>query len=198
MIVVLPAPVGPTSAATCPGSILKLTSLRIGLIRRVAEAHVLEFDIALEARRAPRAWQILHLAFGIQNFLDALVADRGLRIGVRHLRKLLHGLVHLAQIEDEDDQRTGRKRPVQHHARSEPQHHRGADRDDDVDDRRELGLQAPGPQRDLDAFQALFLKTPLFVILARERLHHANGREHFLDHRNDLAFLLSNLRARLS
>ena len=54
MMVVLPPPVGPTKAATCPGSIVKLTSSRIDLVRTVPERHVVEFDGALE-RGAPDA-----------------------------------------------------------------------------------------------------------------------------------------------
>ena len=52
-------------------------------------------------------------------------------------------------------------------------------------------------QRDLDRFQALFLQAPLFVLFARESLHHADGREHFLDDGDDLAFFLAHLARRL-
>ena len=47
MMVVFPVPDGPTSAATCPGSICETDVLQHRLAAVVAEVHVLEFDCSL-------------------------------------------------------------------------------------------------------------------------------------------------------
>ena len=70
----------------------------------------------------------------------------------------------------------------------------GADGDDDVDDGRQLRLHAARLQRGVDVLPALPVETPLFVVFARERLDDLNGRQHFRDARQQLAFLSSERR----
>ena len=53
-------------------------------------------------------------------------------------------------------------------------------------------FDGPGVQRRLDVLKALFFETLLFVIFARKSLHHSNGREHFLDDGEQLAFFLAH------
>ena len=196
-MVVLPPPVGPTKAATCPGSILKLTSSRIDLIRAVAERHVVEFDRALERGRPTRVGQVAHAAFGLQHFAYPLESDAGLRDGVGHLRQVPHGLVHLSQVEQKDDQRAGGQLPRDDQPRAVPEHQAGPDRDDDLDDGRELHLDASRQQRRLDILQALALESALLVVLAGKGLDHANRREDLLDDRDQLALLLLDVARRL-
>ena len=50
----------------------------------------------------------------------------------------LHRLVGLPQIQQEDDQHAGAELPGDHEPRAVAEHQAGADRDDDVDHRREL------------------------------------------------------------
>src|SRR5579859_7150952 len=54
------------------------------LVRRIAKADLLEFDFPSEAPSRPCAWQVLHIAVGIQNFAYSLVSHRRLRISVGH------------------------------------------------------------------------------------------------------------------
>ncbi len=161
------------------------------------KVYVLELDPAAERRRTAGAGQVRHLAFGFQDLADALVPDRRFRVRVGHLGEVLHGLVHLPQVQDEDHQRSRGKLPAQHHARAEPQHQAGTDGDDDLHQGRQLGLQPARAQRDLDALQALFLQALLLVVLARERLDHADRGQDLLDHGDDLALLLAHFARRL-
>ena len=105
----------------------------------------------------------------------------------------MHGLVHLAQIEDEDNERACRKRARQHHAGPEPEHQAGSNRHDDLNQRQKLGLEASGPQRDLDAFQALFFQAALFIVLAGEGFDYPDGRKHLLHHGNDFPLFFPDL-----
>ena len=144
MSVDLPLPVRPTSAARWPGSTARLTSVEDRLLRRVSEPHVRELDAALKRRcgRAPGRSRTCRSM--LEDLGDALEADRRLRQRVGHLREVLHRLVHLAQIEDEDEQGAGGQTAVEHEPDAEPEHEARADRDDDVDQRgrRALMLRA--------------------------------------------------------
>src|SRR5262249_54282457 len=61
---------------------------------RIREAHMLKLDLAFEPWRSLRLGKIFHLALGFEDLLDSFVADQSLRVGVRHLRQLLHRLIH--------------------------------------------------------------------------------------------------------
>jgi hypothetical protein len=156
-----------------------------------------KLDEALEAGSLACVRTVLHLAFGLQNFLDAFVAHDGLGEGIRHFRKLLHGLVHFAEVPDEHDQRTFRQASIEHHARAEPQNQARSEGHDDLHQGRQLSLDAAGLEGHFDAFQALFFQTALLEILAGEGFDHADGRKHFLDNGNHLAFFFADGAGRL-
>ena len=78
----------------------------------------------------------------------------------------------------------------QHQARAVAEHQAGADRDDDVDHRRELGLHAARLQPGGDVLPAFPVEPPILVVFARERLHHLDRGQHFGDAGHQLAFLL--------
>ena len=191
-MVVFPAPDGPTIAATCPGSIVKLTSFRICLVGAVVEADLVELDPAAERRRAACARRVADEALDVEHFPDALVADRRLGDGVGHLREVAHGLVHLAQVPDEEDERAGGELPGQGQPRAVPQHQARADRDDHPDHRRQLGLDTPRLEAGFDVGQALGVESLLFVVLPRKGLDDPDRRQHFLDDRQQVAFLLAH------
>ena len=163
-----------------------------GVFRNVREIDVVKFDLSLESgARGPRRG-VFDFLIGFQDFLDALVSDQRFRIGIGHLGEFLHRLVHLPQIQDEDDQRTGRQRSAQHQAGAEPQNQASAHGDDDVHQGRELGLQATRAQPDFHALKTLFFQAPALIVLPRERLDHTDRRQHFFDDRNNLALFLAN------
>ena len=151
----LPLPVRPTSAARWPGSTDEAHVVEDRLLRRVSEPHVRELDAALEWRRRPGPGAVADLALDVQDLGDALEADRRLRQRVRHLREVLHRLVHLAQVEDEDEQGPGGQTAFEHESDAEPEHETGADRDDDVDERGQARLDAARAQTERDAFLTL-------------------------------------------
>ena len=192
-MVVLPPPVGPTNAATCPGSMVKLTSSRICSSVAVAERHAFEGDRALERGRGAGVPPVAHAAFGLQDLADPLEADARLRHRVAHLRQVAHRLVHLPEVEQEDDQRPGGQLAGQDQPRAVPQHQAGAGGHDDLDGRREQHLEVAGPQRGLDVLEALALEPLLLVVFAREGLDHANRGEDLRHHRHQLAFLLPDV-----
>src|ERR1019366_7470102 len=76
----------------------------------VAEADIPELDPTGEFRRRACAGQIADDAFNVEHFLNALVADHRIGGGVGHLREIAHGVVHLAQIPQEDDEHAGTER----------------------------------------------------------------------------------------
>ena len=158
----------------------------------VAEADAVELDLAAQERHGLRVRQVFHGAIGVEHFADALIRDRGFRVGIGELGKLLHGLVHFAQVEDEHDQRARRKAPVEHHVRAEPQDGGGAGGDDHLHKRREARLEAARLQRQIDALHALHFHAPLLVILAGEDADDAHGRESLADDRDHLAFFLAH------
>ena len=174
MTVVLPPPVGPTKATTCPGATLKLTSSRIDLVRTVAKRHVIEFDCAFECGRPTRVAQVAHPAFCLEHFANPLESHAGLGHRVRHLRQIPHRLVHLPQVEQKDDQRTGGQLPGDDQPGPVREHQTGPGRDDDVDDRCELQFDTPGQQRRLDVLQTLTLESALLVVFAGKGFDHAN------------------------
>ena len=162
---------------------------RLGI---VAERHMVEFDAAFKRWSLHGAGQVLHIALGLHHFLYAFPRHRRLGVGIGHLRKLLHRLVHLSQIQDEHNQRTCREATVQNHARAEPEHHAGAAGHDHFHDRRKLRLQAARAQRDADAFHALYFVAPLLIVLPCEGPHHAHRRKHLVDDRHHLAFFFAH------
>src|SRR6266851_4593793 len=133
----------------------------------------------------------------LEYFAYPFIAHRGLRERVRHFGEVLHRLVHLAEIPDKHNQRTSRKRSADYECSPVPKDESSSQRYDDSDQGRQLGLQAPGAQGKVDAFRTLSFKPLLFVILARKRLNDADGGEHFLQQRDDLAFLSSYVARRL-
>ena len=65
---------------------------------------MLEIDLAFEARRFARAGLVVHFVVAAKNLLYAIESGGGFGIRVDGLGDVLHGLVHLAEVEDEDDQ----------------------------------------------------------------------------------------------
>ena len=125
------------------------------------------------AGRRPGA--VADLALDVQDLGDALEADRGLGQRVRHLREVLHRLVHLAQVEDEDEQGPGGQTAVEHEPDAVPEHETGADRDDDVDQRGQPRLDTACAQAERDTLLTLLIQALLLEVLPRERLDDADG-----------------------
>ena len=190
-IVLLPMPDGPTIAATWPGSTAEAHVFQDAHVLVVAKRDVVEFDVPLERRRLARAGQVADRAFGAKDFLDPFVADGGLRERVGHLRQVFDRLVGLLQIHQEDDQHARAQLTgwTSVHAVGEDQAR--AERDDDVDHRRQLGFDAARLQAGVDVVAALGVEPPIFVVLARKRLDDLDRREDFRDAGQQLALLSS-------
>src|SRR5438045_1407657 len=79
---------------------------------------------------------------------DCVLRDR-----VRQLRQLAHRFVAGLQVDQKDDQHADAQLSAIRHgeAGAVAEHENGANRDEDVDDRRELGLHAARRKRGLDA-----------------------------------------------
>ena len=138
-----------------------------------------------------RPGPVADAALDRQQLLDALVANRGLRHRVGQLREIAHRLVHLAQIQHEDDQ-DARAHPAREgEPRAVAEHQAGAERDDDFDDGSEPGFGAASGEARLDLLAALRAEPPVFVVLARIGLHDMNRREDLGHVRQQLALLLS-------
>ena len=165
MSVVLPAPVGPTMAATEPAGIVRLTSTRVWTLWGVRERHVIELDRAVKAKRAARAGQIAHLDVDGEEGIDPIERDQRARVRVGHLRQLADRLVHLAQVQQKDDERAGGQPTIEDVTRTEPEHGRTADGDDELDRRRELRLDVARSESRLDDALALILEAATLVIL---------------------------------
>ena len=162
----------------------------------VAERDVLKFHAPFERGRAPRAGQVSHATLRPKDFAYALEADRSLRDRVGHLRQVAHRLVHLAEVEKEDEQRAGGHLACKHQARAVPQHQAGACGGDDFDDGRQASFHGASPQRRSDAFQALLLEASDLEIFAGKCLDDADRGERFLHHRDHVAFFLAHLARR--
>ena len=76
-----------------------------------------------------------------------------------------------------------------HQPRAEAEHQAGADRDEDVDDRRQLRFHAARLKPGRDVLPAFPVEAPIFVVFARERLHDLDGGEHLGDAGEQFAFL---------
>src|SRR5207248_2955690 len=136
-------------------------------IGSVREGDVIELDGTTEATRPSRAWEITYLDLDGEEAIDAVQGHERPRVRIRHLRQLADRLVHLAQIEQEDDQCAGGQRTIEDVARTEPEHRRTADGDDDLDRWRQLRLDVAGAERRLDDPLALMLEAvPLMVLSA--------------------------------
>ena len=136
------------------------------------------------------------MVVGLQDFLNALVSHGRFGIGIRHFRELLHGLIHLAQILNEQHHRTDRERTAQGQASAKPKHQTGSNSNDKIDQRHESGLQAASAKRGFNLFQAGLFQPDLLVSLPGKGFHYANGGEHLLHHGNDFALLFSYLAGR--
>ena len=152
---------------------------------------------AAKARRRPRARHVADAALHVEQLLDALEADRRLGDRVGHLREVLHRLVGLAEIEDEDDQLAGAEAAAEHQARAVAEHQAGADRDEHVDHRRQPRLHAARAQAGGDVLPALPVEPLILVVFARERLHHLDRGQLLRDARHQLAFALLHQPRRL-
>src|SRR5207253_10421530 len=83
---------GTNQSGYLSGFDLKAHILQNQSVLRVVETHMLELDLSSETRRGSRPWQIFHFFVGLYDLLNTFVPDCGLRISIRHLRKLLHRL----------------------------------------------------------------------------------------------------------
>jgi hypothetical protein len=176
-----------------PGLDDEVDVLEDELIGRIAELYVRELDTALERRCGAGTGQIPHLALGVEKLTDSLEADHRLRDGVRHLRQIFHRLVHLSEVEHEDEERAGRQAPGQDQAHARQQDQTRSHGDEDVDDWRQSGLDAPSAQRQVDAFLAFAIEAAFLVLLAAKRLHDADRRDRLLHDRRELALLSFDL-----
>src|ERR1044072_7986034 len=129
--------------------------------------------------------------------MNTLVTDRRLRHRVGHLEEVLHRLVHLAEIKQEHEQRTGRHLVRHHEIHAIPQHEACSDRDDHFDYGGEFRFQAARPERHLDALETLPGETFFFVVFTREGLAHADRPQHFSNDRNYFAFFFAQRTRRL-
>ena len=107
--------------------------------------------------------------------------------------EVLHRLVHLAEIQHEDEKGAGGQAAGQHQANTEPQDEARADGDDDVNQRREPGFDGARPQTQIDALLALTIEAILLELLPGERLDDACGGDRLLDDGGQLAFFLLDL-----
>src|SRR4030095_5518064 len=94
-----------------PGFDGEINVLQGFLVRSVAEADVVKFNSSAESGRQHRSSLVWYLTLGFQNFLDTLPSDNSLGEGVGHFGELAHGLIHLAQIKQEDEQRAWSQGP---------------------------------------------------------------------------------------
>src|SRR6202000_1435306 len=162
-------------------------------LRIVAESDVVKLYRSAQLRDFARAWSIPDLALHINDFADPFICDGSPGVCLRHLRRVLHRLVHLAEVPDKQDKRPRGKAACQDQPRSKPKHQPGADGDNDFNQWRKPGFDAARPQRNLDVFQAFFFQAMHLVVLTRKSLDYAHGGKHFLNYGGDLAFFLTYL-----
>ena len=118
---------------------------------------MLENNLALELARIARVGLLRNDRIGVEDRLDALQADRGLRDDVGHFREVLHRLEELVEIGKKHRQRADGHRVAQNQPRPAPEHERHAARDGHRDDGREQRLHAPGFERRLHGLLARVL-----------------------------------------
>ena len=167
------------------------------LVRLITKSDVVEGDVAGEARRGLRVRRLREEGITVQDLLDAVHADGRLGGRVRHLREVLHRLEHLAEVEEEDDQRARRHLVPEDEARAVPEDEGGADRRHDVHHGREERLDAPRLQSRIDRLLAPLGELLLLDVALGEGLDHPDGAERLLDRRDDLALLDADLFRRL-
>ena len=105
------------------------------LVWAVPKRDLIKFDFALEAPGAACARQVTHPALGLQNFADPLEPHLGLGDRVGHFGKVTHGLIHHAQVKQENDQCARGELARQDQTRAITEHQAGPGRHDNLDDR---------------------------------------------------------------
>src|SRR4051794_23615540 len=89
-----------------PGFDGKADVIEDWILRRVVKINMIEFNFSVEFGSAHRSGKILNFSVSLQNFLNAFITDQRFGISICHFGKLLHRLVHLPEIQDEDNERT--------------------------------------------------------------------------------------------
>ena len=154
----------------------------------VSERHVIELDRTAEARRASRSGSITNVELDGEEGVDPFERHQRARVRVRHLRQFANRLVHLAQVQQEDDERTGGQPTIEDVTRAEPEDRRAPHGDDDLDGRRQLRFDVARPERRLDDPLALVLEAAALVIFSAERFHEPHRRQHLVHRRHEVRF----------
>src|ERR1700757_1944470 len=154
----------------------------------VGKGDALKLNFPLIARCPFSARRVLDPRFDFEHFLNALISHDGFGNRVGHLGKFAHRLVHLAQIQEKDQQHAGAEFAAERQTCAVTEHQTSPDRDHDINNRRQLGFEAAGFKSGLHIFQALRFESGYFEILASKRFDHSDRVQYFLDCRNELAF----------
>ena len=143
-MVVLPAPVVPTSATVCPAGTVRFRSGSTGRSGTYEKCTSSERDIAAHRVSVHRVRRILDArALGEHPCQLLQRRRRGLE-RVEELRDLLHRLEEHPQVEQERGERADRHLSVQHPVAAVEQHHAGGDVADQLHPRHEDRQQLEG------------------------------------------------------
>ena len=176
-IVVLPAPVRPTSATSSPGPGLEADAVEDLAAGVVSEAHVLEDHVSGDAGRVDGSLGIQHLGCEREHLAHAARAhpcllQRPGRVGDRRQRP-----IHRREVGHDHEQAAQRERPVQHVQAADDQHQRGAGQRDRGHPDREQRFLPRQPQPRRHRLLADLAEAIQLVALAREALDRRDRRE---------------------
>ena len=153
----------------------------------VAEANMLEADVALELREVDCAFPVADLGLLVHHVHDLVQRGDGSQERVVELGELLDRVEEVRQVEQECQQRPFRDRALEVEVAAVAQHHGGRGGREEVDEReveavRDDGLLVGGAVVGVDLAEAL-----LVGALARVRLHDAHPGDVLRERRGHVA-----------
>ena len=137
---------------------------------RIAEAHVLELDVAVQPGHGNRRRGRGHGRRRLEQLGDARHGDACLLIGVEHLRQLLDRREEEVQVQQEGDQLADRQRAVGDEHTRRPEHHTHSDVRQEVHEREVGGDEPLRAHPGVPVTGRDFLELLLVAFLAHERL----------------------------
>ena len=179
MIVVFPAPVGPTRAIVCPGAARSEKSFSTGFARLIAESDLIENNFAADLFQGRCLRRIADRWGGILHFKDPFGAGQGrLQMIVEH-GDAAHGAEEVHDVDDESGQDADRDEILERKPAAEEDCGGDGDRAHGCEHRAEGG----GDDIGLDAGAAVGIvdlrKLRLGILGAGESLHDANPGDVF-------------------
>ena len=147
---------------------------------RVAEAHVVELDVALDAPGHDRLRGRRHGRRRVEQLGDPLDRDPRLLVGVEHLRQLLDRREEQGEVEQERDERADRQRAVRDEHAARAEHDAGRDVGEEVDEREVDGDESLRVHTRVAIAGRDLAEHLLVLVFAHERLRDPDARQALL------------------